>query len=286
MIKKQKGFRKKKSLAEWMLILLVVAFLGVLIIGPIISLILGAFDNGLMPVLRSITSAGFRRSLGLTLQISILVVVIQLLLGTMIAWMLVRHNFPGKSILNGFVDVPFAVSGVVVGYMLLLLFGRTSMLFPFLDRMGWRIAFAPPGIFLATLFVCFPFMIREMVPVIENLDRQQEYAAATLGASGWTRFWRVIFPQLRSGIIYGLTLTIARTFGEFGAVLVVGGGIQGRTETATVYIFRSMEERRFIEAYSAALLLGIFSVLIVLISDWLKSSLENKKSTAHLKNPK
>lgn len=286
MKKSQTVMRKKKSIANWLLILLVVAFLGVLIIGPIISLVIGAFDNGLMPVLRSITSASFLQSLNLTLQISILVVVIQLVLGTMIAWMLVRHEFPGKSILNGFVDVPFAVSGVVVGYMLLLLFGRTSILFPFIDRMGWRIAFAPPGIFLATLFVCFPFMVREMVPVIENLDRQQEYAAATLGASGWTRFWRVIFPQLRSGIIYGLTLTIARTFGEFGAVLVVGGGIQGRTETATVYIFRSMEERRFIEAYSAALLLGIFSVLIVLISDWLKSSLEKKKTTARLDKPK
>jgi len=279
MKKSQRVIRKKKSLANWLLILLVIAFLGVLIIGPIIALVIGAFDNGLMPVLRSITSAAFMQSLNLTLQISILVVIIQLVLGTMIAWMLVRHNFPGKTILNGFVDVPFAVSGVVVGYMLLLMFGRTSMLFPLLDRIGLRVAFAPPGIFLATLFVCFPFMVREMVPVIENLDRQQEYAAETLGASGWTRFWRVIFPQLRSGIIYGLTLTIARTFGEFGAVLVVGGGIQGRTETATVYIFRSMEERRFIEAYSAALLLGIFSVLIVLASDWLKRSLEKKKLT-------
>ncbi len=278
--------RKKKSLAAWLLILLVFTFLGVLIIGPIVSLVIGAFQTGLMPVLRSITSAAFLRALNLTVRISILVVVIQLLLGTMIAWMLVRHKFPGKSILNGLVDVPFAVSGVVVGYMLLLLFGRTSMLFPVLDRMELRIAFAPPGIFLATLFVCFPFMIREMVPVIENLDRQQEFAAATLGASGWTSFWRVIFPQLKSGLIYGVTLTLARTLGEFGAVLVVGGGIQGRTETATVFIFRLMEERRFIEAYSAALLLGIFSVVIVLISDWLKHSLEKKKMTVRPDQPK
>lgn len=284
MKKTQSVFREKKSLAAWLLIILVFTFLGVLILGPIVSLVMGAFQTGPMPVLQSITSASFLRSLNLTVRISILVVVIQLVLGTMIAWMLVRHKFPGKSILNGLVDVPFAVSGVVVGYMLLLLFGRTSMLFPLLDRMGLRIAFAPPGIFLATLFVCFPFMIREMVPVIENLDRQQEFAAATLGASGWTSFWRIIFPQLKSGLIYGVTLTLARTFGEFGAVLVVGGGIQGRTETATVFIFRSMEERRFIEAYSAALLLGVFSVLIVFIADWLRRDHEKKKLIVSLDN--
>jgi sulfate/thiosulfate transport system permease protein len=275
---------KSKGVSAWLLIILTVIYLGVLIVGPIIALAIGAFQNGVMPVLRSITSPVFSQALVLTIRIAFLVVVIQLLLGTMIAWMLVRHEFPGKSILNGLIDVPFAISPVVVGYMLLLLFGRNSMLFPLLDRTGFRVAFAPPGIFLATLFVCFPFMIREMVPVIENLDRQQEFAAATLGASSWTNFWRVIFPQLKSGLIYGMTLTLARAVGEFGAVLVIGGGVQGRTETATLFIFRSMEERRFVEAYSAALLLGAFSVLIVFIADWLKRSHENKKRIVSLDN--
>jgi len=275
---------KRKSLSAWILIFLMGIYLGVLILGPIIALAAGAFQNGLLPVVRSITSAVFSQALVLTIRIAILVVVIQLLLGTMIAWMLVRHEFPGKSILNGLIDVPFAISPVVVGYMLLLLFGRNSLLFPLLDRMDFRVAFAMPGIFLATLFVCFPFMIREMVPVIENLDLQQEYAAATLGASSWTRFWRVIFPQLKSGLIYGMTLTLARAVGEFGAVLVIGGGVQGRTETATLFIFRSMEERRYIEAYSAALLLGLFSVLIVFIADGLRRAHEKKKLIVSLDN--
>jgi sulfate transport system permease protein len=191
--------------------------------------------------------------------------------------MLVRHEFPGIGLLNGLIDVPFAISPVVVGYMLLLLFGRNSLIYPLLDRFDYRIVFATPGMFLATLFVSFPFMIREMVPVIQNLDRGQEYAAATLGASHWTSFWRIIFPQLKSGLIYGMTLTLARAIGEFGAVLVVGGGVQGRTETATLFIFRSMEERRYIEAYSAALLLGAFSVVIVFLADWLKHSHEKKR---------
>jgi sulfate/thiosulfate transport system permease protein len=267
----------KKGLGGWIMILVMVIYLGVLIVGPIIALATGAFQNGLIPAVRSITSAVFSQALVLTLQIALLVVVIQLLVGTMIAWMLVRHEFPGIGLLNGLIDVPFAISPVVVGYMLLLLFGRNSLIYPLLNRYDFRIVFAAPGMFLATLFVCFPFMIREMVPVIQNLDRGQEYAAATLGASRWTSFWRVIFPQLKSGLIYGMTLTLARAIGEFGAVLVVGGGVQGRTETATLFIFRSMEERRYIEAYSAALLLGAFSVLIVFVADWLKRSHEKKK---------
>lgn len=261
----------------WLLIGLMVIYIGILIIAPILALILGALQNGFAAAIRSITTPIFSEALALTIQIAILVVVIQLLLGTMIAWMLVRHEFPGKSLLNGLIDIPFAISPVVVGYMLLLLFGRNSVLYPLMERMDIRIAFASPGIFLATLFVCFPFMIREMVPVIQNLDQHQEFAAATLGANRWTSFWRIIFPQLKSGLIYGMTLTLARAFGEFGAVLVVGGGVQGRTETATLFIFRSMEERRYIEAYSAALLLGAFSVLIVFIADWLKQSHEKKK---------
>jgi sulfate/thiosulfate transport system permease protein len=146
-----------------------------------------------------------------------------------------------------------------------------------LDRFNYRDRFCDTGHVFGDAVCVFPFMIREMVPVIQNLDRGQEYAAATLGASRWTSFWRIIFPQLKSGLIYGMTLTLARAIGEFGAVLVVGGGVQGRTETATLFIFRSMEERRYIEAYSAALLLGAFSVLIVFVADWLKHSHEKKR---------
>ncbi len=272
----------EKGLGAWVLIAVMVIYVIILIVGPIIALASGAFQDGVMPAVRSISTGVFSNALMLTLRISVLVVVIQLLLGTMIAWMLVRHEFVGKSLLNGLIDIPFAVSPVVVGYMLLLLFGRNSPLFPLLDRWDYRVAFNTPGMFLATLFVCFPFMIREMVPVIQNLDRHQEYAASTLGANQWTRFWRIIFPQLKSGLIYGMTLTLARAIGEFGAVLVIGGGVQGRTETATLFIFRSLEERRYIEAYSAALLLGAFSVLIVFLADGLKRSHEKKKQCASL----
>jgi sulfate transport system permease protein len=162
--------------------------------------------------------------------------------------------------------------------MLLLLFGRNGVFYPLLQALDLQNAFALPGMFLATLFVSLPFMVREMLPVISNLDRQQEFAAATLGANQWTIFWQVIFPQLKSALIYGISLTLARALGEFGAVLVIGGGVQGRTETATLFIFRSIEERQNIEAYIASILLGAFSVLIVSLADRFKN-IHKKKQT-------
>jgi sulfate transport system permease protein len=206
-----------------------------------------------------------------TLWISLVVVTVHVIFGTVVAWVFVRHRFPGRDLINGLVDMPFAISPVVAGYMLLLLFGRNGLLAPVLESFGIQIAFAMPGIVLATLFVTLPFMIRELIPVLEAFDTRQELAAATLGANGWQTFWRVTFPALRWGLIYGVTLTFARALGEFGAVLVIGGGVQGRTETATLFIYRALDERQYIGAYSASLALGLFSLILVLGSDWLRS---------------
>jgi sulfate transport system permease protein len=183
--------------------------------------------------------------------------------GTLVAWVLVRHRFWGRRVLNGLIDLPFAVSAVVVGYMLLLIFGRNGLLGPALAQVEFRVAFAVPGMVLATLFVTLPFMVRELIPVLEALGPDAEQAAATLGANPWQTFWWVTFPALRWGFIYGLGLTLARALGEFGAVLVIGGGIQGRTDTATIYIFHALESRDYAGAYSAALALGVLSLLIV-----------------------
>lgn len=267
----------KKGWGSWLLILVVVIYTGFLLIAPIAALIKGAFQEGLSPFLKSITSPGLGKALLLSLEIALGVVVFQTLFGTMIAWVIVRQDFWGSSLINHLLDIPFAISPVVVGYMLLLLFGRNGLLSPIIEPLGIKVAFAVPGMFLATLFVCLPFMIREMIPAIKNLDRQQEYAAASLGANSLVRFWRVIMPQLKSALIYGTTLTLARALGEFGAVLVIGGGIQGRTETATLYIFRCLEERQFIQAYSTSILIGAFSVGIVLIADGLKKRHEAKQ---------
>ncbi|MDY6867874.1 MAG: sulfate ABC transporter permease subunit [Chloroflexota bacterium] len=269
---------KKKGWGAWILISVVVVYMGILIIAPITALIKGTFQNGVGAIWQSITSTALLESLILSLKIALLVVLVQVIFGSLTAWVIVRQDFPGKSLLNSLIDIPFALSPVVVGYMLLLLFGRNGVFYPLLQALDLQIAFALPGMFLATLFVSLPFMVREMLPVISNLDRQQEFAAATLGANQWTIFWQVIFPQLKSALIYGISLTLARALGEFGAVLVIGGGVQGRTETATLFIFRSIEERQNIEAYIASILLGAFSVLIVSLADRFKN-IHKKKQT-------
>lgn len=252
------------------LIGLVVGYVGILILLPIFSLILGAIEDGLGAIVSALSQPDVLKAFQLTLSISLVVVVIHTIFGTLTAWVLVRDRFPGRNLVNGLIDLPFAISPVVVGYMLLLLFGRNGLFAPILEPLGIRVAFAVPGMVLATLFVTLPFMIRELIPVLENLGINQEQAAATMGANGWQVFWRVTFPALRWGLIYGVMLTFARSLGEFGAILVVGGGIQGRTETITLYIYRALDERQYVGAYSAALILGLISFLAVIGTDLIR----------------
>jgi len=249
------------------LIAAVFIYVGTLILAPIGALVAGAFRNGLGAILKALNQPGVMAAFWLTIKISLIVVLVHTVFGTIVAWVLVRDRFPGRALLNGLIDMPFAISPVVVGYMLLLLFGRTGLFAPLLTALNVRVAFAVPGMVLATLFVTLPFMIRELIPMLEAFGVQQEQAAATMGASSWQIFWRVTLPALRWGLIYGITLTFARALGEFGAVLVIGGGVQGRTETATLYIYRALEERQYVGAYSAAILLGLLSLALVIGTD-------------------
>jgi sulfate transport system permease protein len=256
-----------------LLIALVASYVGVLILAPLIRLLFGAFAHGVWPVFQALRQPETLQAFRLTLLIGLTALIVHAFFGTVVAWVLVRHRFPGRRLINGLIDLPFAVSAVVVGYMLLLLFGRNGLLAPLLAMANLKVAFAVPGMILATLFVTLPFMVRELIPVLEAFGMQQERAAATLGASGWQTFRFVTFPAIRWGFVYGLTLTFARTLGEFGAVLVIGGGIQGRTETATVFIYRLLDERQYIGAYSAALVLGSISLLLVIGVDlWRRRS--------------
>ena len=262
--------RNKGKWVGWALITIVIVYVSVLILAPLTALTFGAFEQGIGAVLNSFSEPFVLTSFWNTMWISLVVVIIHAVFGTIVAWVFVRHRFPGRNLINGLVDMPFAISPVVAGYMLLLLFGRNGLLAPLVEATGIRVAFAFPGMLLATLFVTFPFMIRELIPVLEAFDTRQEKAAATLGANGWQTFWRVTFPALRWGMIYGVTLTFARALGEFGAVLVIGGAAQGSLMTTTLFIYHALEERQYIAAYSAALALGLFSLILVLGSDWLR----------------
>lgn len=255
---------------KWLLVGIVVVYIGVLILAPLAALVAGAFSGGLGAIFTALSDPDVLSAFWRTLLISVIVVIAHVLCGTAVAWTLVRHKFRGRRILNGLIDLPFAVSPVVAGYMLILLFGRRGVLAPLTDAIGIKVAFALPGMILATLFVTLPFMVRELMPVLAAFGVEQEQAAATMGASGWQTFWNITFPALRWAFIYGVTLTFARALGEFGAVLVIGGGVQGQTETATLYIFRALDDRQYIGAFSAALVLGLISLVLVLGADMLR----------------
>lgn len=252
------------------LIGIVVAYMAILILAPIGALIQGAFARGLAPMFSALSDPDVLSAFWRTLLIAAITIVVHVICGTTVAWVLVRHRFPGRRLLNGLIDMPFAISPVIAGLMLILLFGRRGLFAPLIEATGVQIAFALPGMIIATLFVTMPFMVRELMPVLEAFGIEQEQAASTLGASGWQTFRLVTFPALRWGFIYGLTLTFARALGEFGAVLVVSGGVQGRTETATMYVFRALDERQYTGAYSAALVLGLFSLVLVLGAEILR----------------
>lgn len=253
-----------------LLIGVVFTYVTLLILAPIAALFPGAFAEGTDAILIALSNPALLLAFGLTLLIALITVLIHATFGTALAWVLVRHRFPGRRLLNAFITLPFAVSPVVVGYMLLLVFGRNGLISPLLDALHIQVAFSLPGMILATLFVTLPFMVREIMPVLESLNVEPELAAATLGANGWQTFWLVTFPALRSGFIYGITLTFARALGEFGAVLVVGGGIQGRTDTATIFIFNALDHREYVSAYSAALVLSLMSLILVIGTEFLR----------------
>ena len=257
---------------RWLLIGIVFGYTAVLVLAPLAGLVFGAFSEGIRSMITALIQPDAFKAFQLTIYIGLIAVAVHALFGTMLAWVLVRYRFPGKRLLNAAIDLPFAVSPVVVGYMLLLLFGRNGMLAPVLDFYQIKVAFAVPGMVLATLFVTMPFMAREIIPILEAFGIEQEQAAATLGANGWQTFWWVTFPALRWGFVYGVILTFARALGEFGAVLVVGGGIQGHTESATLYIFRALDQRQYVGAYSAALVLGLFSLILVVGTEFFRRS--------------
>jgi sulfate transport system permease protein len=198
-------------------------------------------------------------------------------MGIIISWVLVRQRFRGKRILNLLVDIPFVFSPVIAGYTMIVLFGRNGWLTP----TTFPIVFALPGILLAKTFVSLPFVTREVGPVLAALDREPEDAAYTIGASRWLTFRRIILPNIWPGILYGIILTLARALGEFGAVAVVSGGIEGQTETATMYVFRALNDRNNIGAYSMSLLLGLVAILVLVLMRLIRRGIV-REDTVHV----
>lgn len=245
----------------------------VLLIIPLFKIGTGAWQEGLDGLIHAITRPEAVHALMMTAWIVVVVTVLNTIFGVMLAMYLVRGTWMGsrlKQFLNSIVDLPFAVSPVIGGLMIVLILGPSTTIGAFFESIGFKIVYAFPGMVLATLFVTFPLMVREVMPVLQEVGTQQEEAASTLGAYGWTTFWKVTWPLIRFGVIYGVVLTIARSLGEFGAVLVVSGNVMNKTQTATTLVYQDVENFNVVSANGVALVLAIFSVLLLLFMEWAK----------------
>ena len=266
--------KARSRVVEWLLIATVVLYAAGLLIGPLVAIFWTAFGEGVTAFAREITSRDAMESLKLTMILAVAATVINTLFGMAVAWVLVRDDFRGKRFINGLVDMPFAVSPVIAGFMLILLFGREGWFEPIGEALGIKIVFAVPGMLLATIFISLPFVIREVMPVLAQVSEDQENAAYTMGASPWQTFWHVTLPSIRWGLLYGVSLTFARAVGEIGAVLVVSGGVSRLTETSTLFIFRSLDDRNYVGAYSMAVVLAAISFIILMAIEFLKKRTE------------
>lgn len=259
-----------------LLILITLAYLGVLVVLPIGAVFQGAFAKGVGAFLETFNDPQVIQAFVLSFELAAGAVLVNAVFGTLVAWVLVRQNFLGKGFFNGLIDLPFVVSPVIAGYMIILLFGRQGWFAPFVEATGFKVAFALPGMLLVTIFVSLPFTVREVMPVLRELGIETEQAAHTLGASGWRTFRQVTLPGIRWGLLYGISLTAARALGEFGAVLVVGGAVSGKTETATLYIYRALEERTYTGAYAVAVVLAVVSFVLLIGIEIFRSRAEHE----------
>jgi sulfate/thiosulfate transport system permease protein len=221
------------------------------------------FQSGLHPVWQALSDPNTVHAFEVTLEATAIAVPLNTVFGILCGLAIVRRRFPGKGLLNAFVDLPLAVSPVVIGLALYLLYGRTGWFGSWLTGHGIQVLFALPAIVLATVFVSVPFVAREVIPTLRELGNEQEQAAATLGATRWQRFWRITLPSIRWAVIYGVVLTTARCLGEYGAVAVVSGRIVGKTESATLLVDDLMQNFNTAGAYAVSLVLATIAVLVL-----------------------
>jgi len=242
------------------------SYLGVMVALPMLAMGVEAARPGVAAFRAALSDPFAWHALKLTFATALIMVVIDVVLGTATAWVLVRHAFPGKGLVNALIDLPFAVPTIVTGVMLVVLYGPASVVGTILGRYGWGVVYHQPGIILALLLVTYPFVIRSVQPVLLELGRANEEAAATLGAGPWTTFRRVTLPALRPSILTGSALAFSRALGEFGSVVLVAGNRPMKTQTAPLYIFGEIEGGNRHEAMvvSVVMLASSLAILIVL----------------------
>jgi sulfate transport system permease protein len=246
-------------------------YLTVMLIIPLAVIFYDGLRGGLSGMVRAILQPVAWHALMLSLWTAGVMAVINAVMGTLTAYVLVRYSFPGKRLLNGLIDLPFAIPTLVTGVMLVVLYGPQRAVGAWFDQnLGLKIIFAPPGIILALLFITFPFVTRAVQPVLESLDRDQEEAAATIGAGSWTIFRRVVLPAIAMPLTAGTLLSFARAIGEFGAIVVVAGNIPLRTQTAAVYVLGEIESENQRAASAMSIVMLAIAFGLVVLVDFLQ----------------
>ena len=256
---------EEPAIARWSLIALAVAGLGLLVIAPLAAVFAQALADGAAAAVASLGNADARSAIWLTVLVAGIAMPLNAAFGIAAAWAITKFDFRGKAFLITLIDLPFSVSPVVAGLCLVLLFGANSLIGGWLVAQGYPIIFALPGIILATMFVTFPFVARELIPVMIEQGRAEEEAALTLGASGWRVFLTVTLPNIRWALLYGVLLCNARAMGEFGAVAVVSGKIRGQTATMPITIEMLYNEYLSVAAFSMAALLALLALVTLLL---------------------
>jgi sulfate transport system permease protein len=251
--------------ARWLLTGVALAFLAFFLVLPLVVVFAEAFSKGGAYFLAAIREPDALAAIRLTLLTVAIVVPANVVFGIAAAWAIAKFRFPGKSLLTTLIDLPFAVSPVISGLVYVLVFGAQGWLGPWLIAHNIRIIFAVPGIVLATAFVTFPFVARELIPLMQAQGTDEEYSAVTLGANGWQTFWRVTLPNIRWGLFYGVILCNARAMGEFGAVSVVSGHIRGATNTMPLHVEILYNEYNIAGAFAVASLLALLALATLVI---------------------
>lgn len=262
--------KKGRDWNQVIVIGIMLVYLLLILFIPAVDVFVQAFKAGFGPFLHNLTDPAFTNAIKLTVLIALIVVPMNTIFGLCAAWVLTRNQFWGRAFLLSLLDIPFAVSPVVAGLMILLLYGRNGWFGHWLEAANIKIVFAMPAMVLASAFITMPFVAREVIPVLEEAGTDQEEAAKTLGANGWQLFWRVTLPNIRWGLLYGLILTNARTMGEIGAVTVVSGNVANETQTLPLFVEESYIQYQTQAAYSAAVLLALLAVVTLVVKEILE----------------
>lgn len=264
--------RKNSGPLKWILIGISALFLIVMLILPLTYVLVTAFGEGIKVFVAAVTDYYALKAIGLTLEVMLIAVVVNTIFGIAASWCITRFQFHGKKILSTLIDLPLTISPVIAGLIYILTFGRQSILYEYLRSAGIKMIFAVPGIVAATVFVTFPFISREIIPVLSTLGTDEEEAAALMGANGFTIFRKITFPHIKWALLYGIVLCTARAMGEFGAVSVLSGHLQGKTNTMPLYIELLYQGYDFTGAFAVSAILVCMAVVILV----LRSVLEHK----------